>query len=49
MDAQFVAAWNDNELVALDPTATDDNVHWALARENISDARWAPSGLVMNM
>jgi hypothetical protein len=43
-NAQFVAAWNDSELVALDPTATDDNVHWAIAREDISAARWAPSG-----
>jgi hypothetical protein len=43
-NAQFVAAWNDSELVALDPTLTDDNVHWALARENINNARWSPSG-----
>jgi hypothetical protein len=43
-NAQFVAAWNDNELVAVDPTTTDENVHWALARENISAARWSPSG-----
>jgi len=43
-NAQFVAAWNDNELVALDPALTEGNVHWSLARENISAARWAPSG-----
>ena len=43
-NAQFVAAWNDSELVALDPTMTEGNIHWSLARENVSAARWAPSG-----
>ena len=43
-NAQFVAAWNDSELVALDPTMTNGNIHWSLARENITAARWAPSG-----
>jgi hypothetical protein len=43
-NAQFVGAWNESELVALDPTTTDDNIHWAISREDISAARWAPSG-----
>jgi hypothetical protein len=39
----FVAAWNDTELVALDPTRTD-GLHWTQSGVGIAGARWAPSG-----
>jgi hypothetical protein len=43
-NAQFVAAWNESELVALDPALTEGVPHWTLSRSGISAARWAPSG-----
>jgi len=39
----FVVAWNNRELVALEPDATDA-VRWSLSRPAIAGARWSPSG-----
>lgn len=39
----FVAAWTENELVALDPEA-GGFVHWTISGDTIDDARWSASG-----
>lgn len=39
----FVVAWRGRQLVALDPAKTGV-LRWSLVREEIEDARWAPSG-----
>jgi hypothetical protein len=40
---KFVAAWDDRQVVALDPNVTD-GLHWAHPGQQVLGARWSPSG-----